>query len=273
MNEILMMLLKISVVVVIVSVGAGTAPSDLTYLWRRPGLLLRSLTAMYLLVPLVAFGLVLILPIHQGVKAALLVLAVSAGAPLLPKKLKRLGSREYIFCLLITSSLVAVIAVPVWVALLSAYFDVSVKLSVSTVVLVIAKTILLPITIGMGLRIIFPAWSERLSDRLITIAGFVLAASGLILLAIRWRLLLDVSWQGVLALAALMAFALLIGQLLGGPHRDDRTALAIACASRHVGIALIVTADFAGVITAVLVVAYFVIVLVVSSIYLTWRRR
>lgn len=38
--------------------------------------------------------------------------------------------------------------------------------------------------------------------------------------------------------------------------------LAIACASRHVGIALVVAVEFVGVRTAVVVVAYFVIVVV-----------
>lgn len=268
-----MILLKVSIVALIACVGAGTSPSELTYLWRRPGLLLRSLAAMYLLVPLVAFGLVLIMPIERGVKAAMLVLAVSAGAPLLPKRLKKLNSQEYIFSLLITSSLVAIVAVPLWTALLGAYFDVTVELSASTVVSDIAKTILLPIMIGMGLRAIFPVWSARLSDRVIMIAGVVLVASGIILLVIHRQHLVGLSWQGVLALVGLMVFALFIGQLLGGPNRDDRTALAIACATRHVGVALIVATEFVGVRTVVLVVAYFVTAFIVSSIYLTRRRR
>jgi len=127
--------------------------------------------------------------------------------------------------------------------------------------------------IGMGLRAIFPAWSERLSDRVIIIAGVVLAASGIILLVIHREHLVGLSWQGVLALVGLLVFALFIGQLLGGPNRDDRTALAIACATRHVGVALIVATEFVGVRTVVLVVAYFVTAFIVSSIYLTWRRR
>lgn len=266
-----MILLKVSIVALIACVGAGTSPSELTYLWRRPGLLLRSLAAMYLLVPLVAFGLVLIMPIERGVKAAMLVLAVSAGAPLLPKRLKKLNSQEYIFSLLITSSLVAIVAVPLWTALLGAYFDVTVELSASTVVSDIAN--LLPIMIGMGLRAIFPVWSARLSDRVIMIAGVVLVASGIILLVIHRQHLVGLSWQGVLALVGLMVFALFIGQLLGGPNRDDRTALAIACATRHVGVALIVATEFVGVRTVVLVVAYFVTAFIVSSIYLTRRRR
>jgi BASS family bile acid:Na+ symporter len=272
-TETLMILLKVSIAVLIACVGAGTSPAELTYLWRRPGLLLRSLAAMYLLVPVAAFGLVLIMPIERGVKAAMLVLAVSAGAPLLPRRLKKLNSQQYIFSLLITSSLVAIVAVPVWAALLDAYFDVTVELSASTVVSDIAKTILLPIMIGMGARVIFPAWSERLSDRLLMIAGVVLAASAILLLVVHREHLAGLTWPGMLALVALMIFALLIGHVLGGPNPDDRTALAIACASRHVGVALIVATEFVGVQTVVLVIAYFVTALIVSSIYLTWRRR
>ncbi|CAG4889560.1 bile acid:sodium symporter family protein [Paraburkholderia saeva] len=274
MTETLLILLKVSIAVVIACIGAGTSPSELTWLWRRPGLLIRSLTAMYLLVPLVAFGLVLVMPIGRGVKAAMLVLAVSAGAPLLPRRLKKLNSQQYIFSLLITSSLVAIVAVPVWVTLLSIYFDVTVELSLGTVVSDIAKTILLPVVFGMGLRAIFPARVERLSDRVLAIAGGVLAVSSIALLILHWELLAGLlDWRGVLALLGLMIFALLIGQLFGGPNPDDRTALAIVCATRHVGIALIVATEFAGVRTAVLIVAYFVTMFAVSSLYLVWRRR
>ena len=38
----------------------------------------------------------------------------------------------------------------------------------------------------------------------------------------------------------LLLLALAIGHCLGGPHPDDRTALAIACATRHIGVAVIV---------------------------------
>ncbi|WP_147308705.1 MULTISPECIES: hypothetical protein [unclassified Paraburkholderia] len=272
MTEILMILLKVSVVVTIVGVGAGASPADVTWLWRRPMLMVRSLAAMYLLVPLVAFGLVLALPIEPGVKAAMLVLAVSSGAPMLPKKLRKLGNQEYIFSLLVTSSFVAIVAVPLWIAALDAYFQVAVALPPSTVSIAVAKAILLPLGIGMALHALFPVWSERLSQRLIAIAGLVLAISGFMLLIVNRQLLSDMSWPAILALAALMICALAIGELLGGPARDDRTSLAIACATRHVGVAVVVAGEFVGIKTSVMIVAYFLTVIVVSSIYLTWRR-
>jgi bile acid:Na+ symporter, BASS family len=228
---------------------------------------------MYLLVPLVSFGLVLVMPIERGVKAAMLALAVSAGAPLLPKRLRNLHSDRYIFSLLITSSLVAIVAVPVWTAFLSHWFDVEVKLPLRTVVMDIAKTILLPILVGMAFRRIFPASAERASNRIMSIAWAVLAVSAIMLLILHREHLAGLTWQGVLSFVALMAVALFIGQMLGGPDANDRTALAIICAMRHVGIALVVATEFVGIRTLVLVVTYFVIAFIVSSVYMRWRRR
>src|SRR5271165_6755745 len=48
------------------------------------------------------------------VEIALLVLAVSAGAPLLPRKLMKIGDGAYIFSLVVTSSLLAILVVPAW---------------------------------------------------------------------------------------------------------------------------------------------------------------
>jgi Sodium Bile acid symporter family len=122
MTEVLLLLVKISVGALILAIGMGATVADLAYVWRRPGLLLRSLLAMYVLVPLAALFLVKTWPLAPGVKAALLVLAVSAGAPLLPRKLQRFGSDAYVFSLVVTSSLLAIVVVPAWIALLALVF-------------------------------------------------------------------------------------------------------------------------------------------------------
>ena len=54
MTEALLLLVKVSVGVLLLAIGMGATVADFTYVWRRPGLLLRSLLAMYVLVPLVA---------------------------------------------------------------------------------------------------------------------------------------------------------------------------------------------------------------------------
>ena len=81
---------------------------------------------------------------------------------------------------------------------------------------------------------------------------------------LHWEVLLVARWGGVLALMALVAMALAIGHVLGGPGDDDRTALAVACASRHIGIAVLVAASLPGPRTAVIVAVYIVASAVVS---------
>lgn len=118
MTAILLVLLKAAVGVILFAIGMGSTLTDAIYLWRRPWLLLRSLVAMYVLVPFVALVLVKLLTLQPGVEIALLVLAVSAGAPLLPRKLLAIGDGAYTFSLVVSYSVLAIVLVPAWLALL-----------------------------------------------------------------------------------------------------------------------------------------------------------
>jgi BASS family bile acid:Na+ symporter len=51
MTAVVLLVVKPSVVTLILAIGMGSTPGDLTYLWRRPRLLLRSVLAMYVVVP------------------------------------------------------------------------------------------------------------------------------------------------------------------------------------------------------------------------------
>jgi BASS family bile acid:Na+ symporter len=272
MTELLLTLLKLSVVALILAIGMSSTFSDLAYLWRRPVLLVRSFLAMYVLVPLAAWFLVKVFPIAPPVKAALLILAASAGAPLLPRKLLGLGSGAYIFSLVVTSSVLAIILVPAWVALLGQHFEAAAELSPTDVAFVVAKTFLVPLAIGMIFRACAAGWCERFANRLLAFAGIVMAVSGVALIALHWEVFLQVRVTGVAALVALLLTALAIGHALGGPSPDDRTALAVACSTRHIGLAVLVASSFPGSRSAVLVAAYIVTSLLITLPYLRWRR-
>jgi len=273
MTLLLLVLLKASVVVIILAIGMDSTRGDLVYLWRRPGLLLRSLLAMYVLVPLAALVLVKVLTLAPAVEIGLLVLAVSAGAPLLPRKLMRIGDGAYTFSLVVTSSVLAIVLVPAWLWLLGREFDHPPDLAPARVAWVLAKSFFLPLAAGMLIRGLFPAFAQRVSGWLMGIAGAALTLSALVLMGLHWDLLLDARWSGVLTLAALIALALAIGHWLGGPTEDDRTALAIACSTRHLGIAVLVASAMPGPRTAVIVAVYILTSALISIPYLHWRRR
>ena len=166
------------------------------------------------------FALVKLLTLAPGVEIGLLVLAASAGAPLLPRKLLRIGDGAYIFSLVLLSSLLAIVVVPAWLSLLGPQFGTPLELA--------------PDARGAGCwpspsccrwrracccAAWLPDFAECWSSRLIGAAGGVLTACALALLVLHWEVLLVASWGGVLALMALVAMALAIGHALGGPAR------------------------------------------------------
>ncbi len=272
MTATLLLLLKVAVGGIILAIGMDSTLKDMAYLWRRPLLLLRSVLAMYLLVPLAALALVKLLTLSPGVEIGLLVLAVSAGAPLLPRKLLNIGDGAYIFSLVVTSSLLAIVLVPAWLAVLGPQFGDPIPLRPERVAWVFAKSFFLPLALGMLIRWRFPALASQVGERLMTIAGLMLTACALVLLILHWEVLLDARWGGVLALAVLVVSALAIGHLLGGPAAEDRTALAIACSTRHIGIAVLVAVSLPGPRTSVIVAVYILTSALISIPYLRWRR-
>ena len=118
---------------------------------------------MYVVVPVAAVVLARTLPLPIAVKTAILVLAISAGAPLLPRKLMKLGREGYVFSLVVTSSLLAVVAVPAWLQVLGTLFGREADLDPGAVALVIAKSFLAPLVLGMLLRWPLSSVAERLS--------------------------------------------------------------------------------------------------------------
>lgn len=273
MTAALLLVLKLSVALLIFAIGLGSTTADFGYLWRRPALLVRSLLAMYVAVPLAAFAAVRLLELPLPVKAAILVLAISAGAPLLPKKLMKLGREGYVFSLVVTSSILAIVVVPAWLTVLGPLFGRESTVDPRAVAFLIAKAFLGPLVVGMVVRRLFGSVAERASDGILKVAGVTLLLAGLGLLVGARRLLLELGWVPLAALAGMTAVALAIGHALGGPDPDDRTALAISCATRHVGIAMLAASTVPGPRTIAFVLAYLLASAAVSIPYLRWRGR
>jgi bile acid:Na+ symporter, BASS family len=270
----LAIVLKAAISVLIFASGLSCGLEDVTWIWRRPGLLLRSVLAMYVVVPLVALAMVLLLDLPWNVEAALLFLSISAGAPLVPKKLLKLGGDpSFAFSLLITTSLLAIVTVPLSLAALGRFVPGDAQVAPMAVAATILKSFLLPLGAGMAVRALAPALTERMGDPLMRLGGLAIAGCALVLIVVGWRRFVDAGLPALLAFAALTLAALAVGHLLGGPDPGQRTALAVACASRHVGLALLVAAHVRGQRALTLVAGYMLAAALASAPYLRWRRR
>jgi bile acid:Na+ symporter, BASS family len=181
MTAALLLTLKLSVVAMIFAIGLGSTPRDLSYLWRRPRQLARSLLAMYVAVPVAILLLTRLLPTTPPIRTAVFVLAISAGAPLLPRKLMKIGREGYVFSLVVTSSLLAIVAVPLWVELIAAALGRDARVDSFALAGLIAKAFLAPLLLGMLARWLLAARADRLSEVILSLAGPVLTAAALVI--------------------------------------------------------------------------------------------
>jgi bile acid:Na+ symporter, BASS family len=267
-----------SIVLLVVGIGMHSRPQDVISLVRQPGLMLRSVLSMCVVMPLIAAGMAFAFDLPGDVKVALVALAMAPVPPLLPgKERKAVGDASYAVGLSITVALLAIVTVPVTAALAADAFGRAGAIAPMTVAKTVLITVLLPLAVGMALQRWLPAWAERLSRPLSFIGIGLLVASALPVLVSIWP---DVTalfgaGNGLFAIAGLAVIGLAVGHGLGGPDPASRTVLALSTASRHPAIALAVTAA-AGVPTRTAlasILCYLVVAVVIAVPYIAWRKR
>lgn len=271
----LLILLKISIGVLIFAVGMTATAGDIIYLWYRPALLVKSVTAMYVVMPTTAVMMAYLFDLPPRTELALVILAICAGAPLLPKSLIQFGGDpSYVFSLIVTTSLLAIVTVPVSLHLLSELISFNNRvLTPSQVARVILKTFLLPLGLGMFFRLLFPAIAEHINAPLLKISSIVMVLCSTIALALGFRLVFYVGLPSLIAFALFTSIAIMAGHLLGGPDHSCRTSLAIACSSRHIGLALLFAVNARSQNVLSLVVAYLFASGIVSILYIILIKR
>src|SRR5688572_27337549 len=108
-----------SIALMVFGVGLMSTMRDATHLIRHPGLLLRAVLSMSVVMPLAALWIAIVFGLHPAVKIALVTIALSPVPPFLPGKILRAGGpREFTIGLLAATSVLAIVAVPLSVWLL-----------------------------------------------------------------------------------------------------------------------------------------------------------
>jgi BASS family bile acid:Na+ symporter len=233
-----------SMVLLVLSLGLRSVAGDAGYLFRRPQLLVRSILAMNILMPLLVLGLLIPLDLRPPVKVALVALSVSPVPPFLPAKQLKLANRHgYIYGLLLTSALLSVILVPLTTAILESFVPNGEHVTLLAVARVVLLSVILPLTVGILLRRAWPARAPRLAALANNLGSALLIVAFLPVLFAQWAQIRSLLGDGtLLAVIGFVYLGLLVGHMVGGPDSQDRTVLALATASRHPAVALAVAA-------------------------------
>jgi BASS family bile acid:Na+ symporter len=246
-------------------------------LFRNPSLLLRSLLAMSVLLPVFAATLVGLFTFRPAIEIALITLAVAPVPPFLPQKqLKLVGHNEYVYGLLVATSLLSILLAPLTVALIGLAFSRHTHIAPLAIARMVALTILIPFALGLIINQRMPAFAERASLLAGKVGLLLLAAAVVPVLIKMWPAIMSLVGDGtLLAFIAFVAVGLVVGHLLGGPDSVNGTVLALATSTRHPGVALVIaTGIFPGdKFVAPALVIYLLVATIASVPYVKWRSR
>lgn len=277
MIAIVKLALVASMFMLVLSLGLRVTLAELRGELAHPGVVVRSMFAIGVAMPLATLLAVRVLPLEPVVAATLVALSMS---PLPPGLLLKHGRVEaggaYTAALLLVLGACAIVLIPGWLAVARQVAERGEELPVETIARVVGVGLLLPVLLGLAMRAARPALAERLAWPLHRTAVVIVLLLLVPLLWVAgpamWRL---VGNGSLAALAGFTIVGMLVGHLLGGTDPRRRAALALATGGRHPAMAFAVATAGTMPREPVLgaVVWHLLLAALLALPYIAWQKR
>jgi bile acid:Na+ symporter, BASS family len=271
-------LIALSLAAIVISIGMSSTRDDLLFVLRRPAVLFRAVLAVDLIPPIVAAILIWFLPLDPAVKAGILLMAIAPVPPLVPgKALKAGGNKAYTVGVYVALSLLTIVTVPLVFYVTVKLFGRHERISASSVAATVLTSVLIPLGVGTVVRMFWPAFADRAAPWIAKLSPLLLVVAFVPVLAVAWPQLAQLVGNGTLAaMTIVIALAAVAGHVLGGPEPANRHTLAIAAATRHPGLAIMIASSTVGdkhVVAAILLFLLAGVVVVAIYKQLTGQPR
>jgi len=276
-KELLTSFAQIAIFAMMLSMGMVLRFEGMAQLWRRPSLLIRSVIAAFVVVPLAAMAVVHVLPLSFEVRAGIGAMAAIPGAPTTYRKmLKGAYIPELAGSFQATMALLSMVLVPLWFGIFSALYPAVASASLATVFKQVMLIQGVPLLAGAAISQWFPELAEDFNEPLGRISNAMLVGVVLLVLAVGLPLVLKAGAMPVLAVVLMAAVALLSGHWLGGSDPTTRQTIAVANATRNAGLAIaLITLNFPNAAHEILITiaAYAVIGAIAGKIYARLHQK
>jgi len=212
---------------------------------KNARLVILALVTNFVLVPLLAYAITLVIPLEQSLAIGLIVLATAAGAPFLPKLVQGAkGDIPFGVGLMVLLMVVTIFYLPVVLPLLLP--------GVSINPWDIAKSLIVLMLIPLAIGLLMKSHSPDSTAHWQVVMNKVSSLALLILLVVALGLNVSniislIGSYGLLALIIFIVGSLLIGLLLGGGDPGVRSVMGLGTAQRNVSAAILVSVqNFSG---------------------------
>jgi BASS family bile acid:Na+ symporter len=266
MTEIMETLSVLSLLVFVIgsmaSMGLSLKMKQIVEPLRNVKLVVLALVVNFVLVPIVAYLITLLMPLDESLEIGLILLATAAGAPFLPKLADvSKGNIAFSVGLMVLLMVVTIIYLPIVLPLLLQGVSVSPwDIAQSLIVMM-----LLPLAIGLFVNARYEEIAAKVQPtfgQASNIAILVLTILGLVL-NFKSMIGLVGSW-GILAGVIFIVASLLIGYFLGSSESGIKSVMGLGTAQRNISAALVV----AGQNFSMDVVTYLMVIAVISLVVL-----
>jgi predicted Na+-dependent transporter len=237
-------------------------------------LVILALLANFVLVPLLAYGITLVIPLDQPLQIGLIVLSTVAGAPFLVKEVQAAqGDLSLGVGLMFLLMVVTIFYVPIILPLLLPGAAVNGWDIAKSLIM----TMLIPIVLGLMYRSHSPEGAQHWAPVMNKVSGVALLLLLVTGLGLNVSNIIDlIGSNGFLALLIFVVVSLLIGFVMGGRDPAVRSVLGLGTAQRNVAAAILVTSiNFSGTMTLpfVLVASIILPLILIPAAKLLGARR
>lgn len=245
MNEILQVIAQLSVLVFVLSsmlaMGLSLTITQVVEPLRNIRLVLLALLANFVLVPLLAYLILLVIPLEQGLATGLIIMACAAGAPFLPKLAQTAkGNIAFAVGLMTLLMVVTVIYLPVVLPLLLPGAQVSPWAIAQSLIVMM----LLPLGIGLFVKARYESLAESLQPHLSQASTVAILLMIVSLLILQFSSIIGlIGTGGLVAILVFLIGALLIGYFLGGRVSGIKSVLGLGTGQRNLSAAFLVAAQ------------------------------
>jgi len=221
---------------------------------RRVNLVIKALIANFILVPLLAYLIVLVIDLDEPLTIGLMLMATAAGAAFLPRLATvAKGDTALSVGLMSLMTTITIVFLPLALPLLLPGVEVD-PLEVAQTLI---SYILIPLAVGLFIKARYENIASSLQPHMAQAASYSLMLAAVLMLVLNFDNLLRAFGTGTyVAVILFVALSFLIGYILGGPGSESKRVLGLGTAQRDTSTALLVASrnfDDLGVLVMILV--------------------
>jgi predicted Na+-dependent transporter len=248
-NELFTILAQVSGLLGIVgsmfAMGLGLTLAQIIQPLKNARLVVLALLANFVLVPLLAYGITLVIPLEESLKIGLIVLATCAGAPFLILEAK--GAKASLAVAVGVMTLLMVVTI-FYLPLVLPLLLTGVEVDAGAIAQSLIVLMLIPLILGLLVKAHAPDTAKNWAPMMNKIGSLGIMVLLVVGLGLNVANVIGlIGTRGFLALLLFIFGSLLIGFTFGGREPVVRNVMGLGTAQRNVSAAILITlTNFAG---------------------------